>query len=1059
MPRRAVKVQGAPNKTRWTLAQSEQSLLKEDRKALTLITTMQTSGPYYDQQETPLPRYESFDGSQYSVPALDRANSGAWMPPRGTNGHFEDFEYNTPLEERASHQISLNTRMRSHNQDVVGHHLLYETAMLDSRAFEMLDIAEVDALKKEHARLEARITAANRKLTLENKVKGAAQNLQRLYSPSTKGRPDTPQSPGESGKKVRGSLLGHRGRADSNGSGNGQPLHQAEDELAVSVKKVDDLHDTIKNLLERRQLVERKLLRHTAAVLVEQSTRASQQRDIGDAARSNSHAPQRLTRDAVSGIYAPDEFDGIRDILSGALPNQGRGQKSADVQKMEEEHAHQMATVQSRLEQLNEQLRQVIDDAHRTRGLSYEPEAEVIDFDNAPSVRIGHRLDLLQIKVQLLGREQQEVQAHYARVQEGAHMTQTAVEEQLETINQRLHNTLLLGAGMEDMESLRKPPTATGHGYQQQLQYLGESLERVEGLLQQHATELDEAREAASGASRGVEEARGKAAAHTKKVDEYEATLGGLWQILQSDATTRRPSLVDGSEERHSNSSTASLKEDFSLQAFSAHVQHLFDRTQSAREQHDILRRQVQQQRELNGKSDAEKDQQITELQGRHDQLATDHGVVQEELMRVMAQHAQAESKASQSTLELQNSMNEYEDLKRTIDARQQEREEMVRQLRTHQETAASLQQRVEELETQVAEMTDNVRLANVETAAKATEAEKKHREVLEQLAAATSAHGELEQRHAEVQRDIGSELTSAVSAREAAEQRHADLQRDMDAQLTSVTSAKETVEQRHGEMQEEMETLKSELVRLSTELTMARAELDGAYGSRAERAKEAQTADVAGLSERNKQVSDELQKLQAEHEGLRGLHDTLTGEHEELKGTHEATLAQVEGLKTQAGSSERTKNLEAELTEMTDAFQELTRESVELEKERHQLEDLIDGLRDRCETLEGQLGDERVRSLGNDPSPSTSAANSRPTSNGVRETTSTMILRQEFKKMMRESRAEGIKLLRAEQEHRRHLESEVRRLRQANGPLAKALPNGIGSISAASTPPALPAT
>ncbi|TKA70712.1 hypothetical protein B0A55_07366, partial [Friedmanniomyces simplex] len=84
MPRVAVKVNAAPNKTRWTLAQNEQS--RYDQKGLELVTNMQATGPYFDQHEPPLPRYESYDGSQYSVPGLDRTSTASWKPPRAVNG-------------------------------------------------------------------------------------------------------------------------------------------------------------------------------------------------------------------------------------------------------------------------------------------------------------------------------------------------------------------------------------------------------------------------------------------------------------------------------------------------------------------------------------------------------------------------------------------------------------------------------------------------------------------------------------------------------------------------------------------------------------------------------------------------------------------------------------------------------------------------------------------------------------------------------------------------------------------------------------------------------------
>jgi hypothetical protein len=936
MPRVVVKVAGAPNRTRWTLSQhestgavtcspklvngddpfaeKEREAEQEQEQEEAERRTMQANGHYYRpslDHEAPLPRYESFDGSQYSVqPSLGRQSDVM-------NGGYphDEFMYNTPLEERASHQLGMDNHLGSQNHDAVGHHLLYETAMLDTQAYEILDIAKVDELKKEYMRLDARLEAANRKLALESKVKDAAQNLQRLYSINSKNRPDTPQSP-DSQKKGRNSLLANRNRTSS-GSGGGT-LHQAEGELATSIKKVDELNEQIKNLLDRRQLVERTLLRHTAAVLAEQASRTSQ-KIPGTALSNGNHVVEPPEeQDAASSSYSPDEFDGIRDILHGGRISGVNLGKGGNVRKMQEAHEQQMASVQNRLEQLNDQLRHIIGEASRTRGKDLEPELDLHDEDDDDAtLRLDKRFSKLESNLRTLEREQEDVKAHYAQIEHSAYTTSNAVEEQLATLNHQIHNTLLLGSDMSDMQTLRDVPQATGNGYQPQLQYLQESLGNMEELLKQQRAELDMAREA----SRALDDSNSKAKSHSQRLGEYEATLGGLWDILQSDAPSRRPSMMADREvddEYGLPSPSTPLKEDFSLQAFSARVQHLFDRSQSAKEQQDILRRQIQQQRELNGKSDAEKDRQLAELQTRHDRLAQEHGTAQEELTRIMALHAQAESESSEAKLELMNVMNEFEALKRLIDAKQQEREDMARQLQEHQAHAASLQEQVEGLEAQVSELDE------------------------------------------------------------------------MTEQVQSVHAAREQAEQKHKDVQNEMQGLESEVVRLTTELTMAKAELEGAYGSRAERAKEAQAAEVAGLTEQNALMKEQLQQLQREHEG---------------------TLAQMEELRKQAGASDRIKVLEAELEAMAREFQELTREAVVLEKERGQLEELIDGLRERCEALEAQLGDEKVRWLG---VRSPGGAGGEVGGGGLgREMTSMTVLRQEFKKMMREARAEGVKLLR----------------------------------------------
>ncbi|KAI7591296.1 hypothetical protein KC316_g2943 [Hortaea werneckii] len=947
MPRAVVKIQSAPRKSRWTLAPNESNLPSPtwagaeyaDKEKTAM---MQTNGAYH---EPPLPRYESYDGSQYSAP-FDRRSANGLSNGIGAGDSYaaEDFTYNTPIEERASHQISLNTRMHAQNQhDPVGHHMLYETAMMDTQSYEILDMAEVDALKKEHARLDSRIEAAKRKLALESKVKDAAQNLQRLYA-GNKSRPDTPQSPGSPPqKKGRSSFMG--GRTVSSSSGRGS-LSQAEDELAVSTRKVDELHSGINALLDRRQNVEGKLLRHTAAVLAEQAARASKQisgtnltngtsRQVGDHAQSDSDNDNGDDDDEKS-VYEPDEFDGIRDILHGVHAGSGhKHRKTAGhgAAKLQQEHEQQMVSVQSRLEQLNGQLRYVIAEASRSRGTSPEPEPGLDDSElDDPSSRLDGYLTRLEHTVATLQQEQEDVKTHYRDLQDSNETRNTALEE-----------------------------------------------------------------------------AHQKAAGHAQRVDEYEATLDGLWEILQSDVPSRRPSTIstggatkDSLDEEGgghlsplpSPGIPSPIREDFSLQAFSARVQHIFDRAQNAKEQQEILRRQIQQQRELNGKSDAEKDRQLTDLQERHESLDTEHRGLKGEIAEAIAGREKAETEAGGLKVELMNVGNELEALKKTVEARQGESAEMNGQ-------TEKLREQIEELEAQIADLTDDARISAAESDGKQREAEEKHD-------------------------DLSRQLTAAIEARSTAETNHDAVKRDMTG-------------------------LESEVVRLTTELTMAKAELEGAYGSRAERAREAQAAEVASLTTQHRDVSDQLAQMKQDHEGLKS-------EHESLRSTHATTLASLESLRTEhqqqpqqqdEEARNRTALLEAELKDMTQEFQDLTRESLQLEKERGQLEEVIDALREKVQELEVQLSDEKVRWLGV-RSPTTGGRDGgggggETQRNGAmatapppsREMTSTMVLRQEFKKMMREARQEGVRALRAEQEHRRQLESELRRLRQASGPLA----------------------
>ena len=135
-----------------------------------------------------------------------------------------------------------------------------------------------------------------------------------------------------------------------------------------------------------------------------------------------------------------------------------------------------------------------------------------------------------------------------------------------------------------------------------------------------------------------------------------------------------------------------------------------------------------------------------------------------------------------------------------------------------------------------------------------------------------------------------------------------------------------------------------------------------------------------------------------------------------------------------------------------------MTKASIEFEKERERFEIFIDSLRDRCEQLETQLAEERI-SWMNLSSPTSVGRD------GTSETTSTMVLKNEFKKMMRDTRNENMKILRvscyctflshfvltdtsqAEQEERRRIEGLLRALRKEHAQVTgKPMPSPGGT-------------
>ena len=198
------------------------------------------------------------------------------------------------------------------------------------------------------------------------------------------------------------------------------------------------------------------------------------------------------------------------------------------------------------------------------------------------------------------------------------------------------------------------------------------------------------------------------------------------------------------------------------------------------------------------------------------------------------------------------------------------------------------------------------------------------------------------------------------------------------DSHVDRAKNQEETIQAQTAEAeraQSEMQNLEGEMVRLQTELTVARAELDGAYGTRAQRA-----AEVASHPALLQEISDLKERNTA-------LESASTGSSE---------------------LSQRVQFLQKELSDTIGEYESMTKASIEYEKEREHLENTIDGLRDRCETLETQLSDEKVKWLG---VKSPGRPDSRESMGAG--STSTSVLKNEFKKMMRDTRTENMKALR----------------------------------------------
>ncbi|RLL97127.1 hypothetical protein CFD26_101492 [Aspergillus turcosus] len=440
-------------------------------------------------------------------------------------------------------------------------------------------------------------------------------------------------------------------------------------------------------------------------------------------------------------------------------------------------------------------------------------------------------------------------------------------------------------------------------------------------------------------------------------------------------------------------------------------------------EQKSILTTQIQQQRELNSKSDAERDAHIADLV--------------EQIAHIRKDLELSEQEGQSAKDELDLAINQLEALRQELNDIQQHKsvaEDHASALASEKEARAHAEAEMSRLQTVIQELKQgsDAQAGAHEARVRAEQEAARLESHLEQLRQEANARAEeaaeardraeqqvlqLEETMQQVRNDadarIKEALDSRVKAEESATRLQAELSEmasevsrlqdameklrtDMESQLREAAEGRTNAEQSASRLQAELTEMEGEVVRVQTELTMAKAELDGAYGSRAQRAAEvaanpAIQKELDDLNTRNLELAEELAALKAGKPGSSDL-------------------------------QQRVQMLERELRETIDDYEVMTKASIEFEKERERYEGMIDGLRDRCEQLETQLNEERINWMG---------INNAVGRDGTYETTSTMVLKNEFKKMMRDTRIENMKILKVEQEERRRLETQIRNLKK----------------------------
>ncbi|KAG6221395.1 hypothetical protein E4U34_002076 [Claviceps purpurea] len=884
-------------------------------------------------------------------------------------------------------------------KDPIQVHLLTETALLDSQGFEILSQEEVDELKKQAELLSQRVESTRSNLAIQCKYRDAAASMARL---------------------------GQGGGADDYQS------QESERERIECERKCDELASELLELEKRLLIPHRKIVEHTAAILqlTHKASKKKASQQNGQSLSGIPGSPESLYtyshgRNSLDQMgdetYFDDssgyQLDGMERARKNAIeiplksPIREQNQIRVELDRLREENTQlrsQTDGLLQKLQGLNMSLRETI--------VRFNPEVndgydEPPEISSIPDAKLE---DLLKSQTEYLESGLVAVQAEQEYFAGG-----NQIGERIETINLQLRDLLMMSDPHYTPTTI--PPESDVNG---QMAYLEKSIRSVD-------SQLARANSSSSGAN-----------------SETGPVLTGLWESIQrgfSEAKKRKDDHRRARTEKGlpeddddaSDDEGFDTAEPYSLEAFADRVQWMHAQSLTLRDQKYVLKRQIKQQRELNNKSDAEKDEELArkqedleqsqEMLSRAEQSATD---VQRMLSDAMKELEDARTAASDTVdaaeASVQKRENRIIELEEALAAAQdslasaekdlsaarsgtsgteEKIADMTAQMTAVAQAKKAADERIKELETELAQVTAQVTALTKErkTADGTTkELEKKLLDMTAQVAAVTQEKKTAHEASKKLEKELAENSTQVAAV--AKEKKKADentkkLEKkiaDITAQVAALTQQTKTADETTKELKKELaaktkqfrvkddevDQLNMTIAELKTEVTIARAELDGAYGSRAERA-----AEVAAI----KQSSESLK---------------LQNQVDRLKKELSATVEELEGVTRETIGSEKEKaDVEAKLDEALAA--------------RTSLETELQKARDKMAKLQEELDGERLKIR----------------TDGARPGAGASMLSERFRATMREERKKFQEDLREERTRCRKLEEELSRLKRSQGP------------------------
>ena len=532
--------------------------------------------------------------------------------------------------------------------DPVSMHLLMETAIGDSQQFQVLSFEEADELKKGLVLLANRIDATKRKLAIENKLRDAATSLSRLYSPHS--RESISDGSGKpAAKKHRLSVVSRSSGSDL--------LNKTDNELAASTRKCEDLAQDLWKFEKRYQDGQKRLLEHTAGVL-QMTHSGSFERDVPqlNGGSMNGYVNGSDGLQILGNVHDFDDrsfYNALDTLLES-----GDGPVNGQVAAAYEEQTQSILATERKLWDLNQRLRDSIAQVSAGPISSPNPPAPVSSDQQDSNIALQAQIDYLGKGIDVLEKSQIESLQSYKQTAHGA-------EERLEDLNTQLRG-IIIRSSHEANPQYPLPPDVSGKGPEEQILFLEGGLDELEQSMQRVKDENQ------ASSSRSI--------VHEEKAGQYENVLLDLWQkmVANEDAPER-----------------------FSLESFSTRIHLLHSRTTGLQEQKDILNRQIQQQREINNKSDLEKDARLTQVTAELDQMRLD-----------------LENR-------IRDGMTESNTLQAQLSAHKESKDQLLAELQENHATISSLEAQLRSVQHELESQATNLQSMEQSSRERSTEAEK----------------------------------------------------------------------------------------------------------------------------------------------------------------------------------------------------------------------------------------------------------------------------------------------------------------------------------------------